>query len=70
MQPDLYYKSPGGTQKVRMALYSHFFISIETKAVLKGNCKEIFISKIIFRDTKSQIGVIVTSLYRSKKKRV
>jgi hypothetical protein len=45
MQPDLDYKSPGGTQKVRMALYSHFFISIETietEAVLKGYCKEIF----------------------------
>jgi hypothetical protein len=44
MQPDLYYKSPGGTQKVRMALYSHFFISIEsieTEAALKGYRKQI-----------------------------
>jgi hypothetical protein len=48
MQPDLYYKSPGGTQKVRMALYSHFFISIETEAVLKGLSKEIFSHQIFF----------------------
>jgi hypothetical protein len=48
MQPDLYYKSPGGTQKVRMALYSHFFISIESEAVLKGYCKEIFSPQIFF----------------------